>query len=249
MRILRLLVIPIFLAILIFLISESRAQEPEDYFKLENYKTAYIYFSRMIQLEKRPSNPMEHSLLRLAEEFVLGIDAIREEDVDNAIYHLKQARKIVPEYLHADIIIAMLLEGEGEFSQAASFYKSYLLKLKKLQSGFYPISEKFIINTVNFTMPKYEDAKEVIAQRLDSLGIDLDKVSPYPSTAFPLLILLVPVMAVVLYLLSRISYIRQFIYRLKSRLNSNNDLWICTYCGRENANISTSCNNCQKPRP
>ncbi|NQT95835.1 MAG: hypothetical protein HQ572_05235 [Candidatus Omnitrophica bacterium] len=230
------------------LLARAESWANDDYLSLESYEHPYRYFSQTTQLTKKPTNPIEHNLFRLGEEFVAGFNAIYQDDIEKAIEHLKQARRIVPEYLHVDIIIAILLEEKGEVAMAAQFYKSYLLKLQKLEKGFYPIAQKFIVGTVNFSMPGYNDAKETIAAKLSAAGVDIEKISPYKEQSRLVYLLLAVAFLFIIYLIARIPTIRQFFYRLKADLNRDKEIWICIFCGRENANINSSCYNCEKSR-
>jgi len=237
----------IILAISLLLVVSTQAQAGEEYFDISSYQDAYVYFKGVALSVDRPSNPMEHSLLRLATEYISAMDLIREGNLTDSIYHLKKALRAVPEYLHVDIMIALIYEELGEPNEAARYYKAYLQKLQKLHSGFYPISEKFIVNTVGFSIPDYQQAQESISRRLSVYGIDIKNVSP-PGRLFllhPISILVI--VAASIFGLSKISSVRHLFFKIKSRLNSSAEAWVCENCGKVNANINVSCHYCQRP--
>lgn len=227
----------------------SAQEYPNDeynFFSLQKYGYTYLYFYRFQQLDLRTAGLAQRRVKELAKKFVKGFDALREGKTDKAISQFKQISRVLPEYFHIDFIIALSYEKKGDFKNAARFYKSYLEKLKKFDNGMYRLTQPLIEKTVNFNIPGYEKAEDLIEQRMAKYGINMQKVSlgHYP----PLLIIIIIVIMVgaLLCLASKADPVKRILYKAKAELSHSKECWICIYCGKENANINTICYNCGK---
>ena len=230
-----------------FILSAQEYSDNEfEFFTFEKYRHTYLYFYNYQYLDLSGAGSAARRIQGLAKNFVSGFDAIKKGRIDEAILRFQESSGIVPEYFHIDFIIALTYEKKGDIETAARFYKSYLGKLKKFQGGMYRFTQPLIIKTVDFDISGYEEAKELIDQRMTGYGIDMQRVpSSRYSASFIIIIFLVGAGAV-LYSLARTNPVKRMIYKTKAKFNRNKESWICLYCGRENANINRICYGCKR---
>jgi len=217
-----------------------------DFFDFEKYNYTYLYFYNFQHLDLRGAGLAARRTKRLAQDFVKGFDAVRKGRTGEAVLQFQRASRLLPEYFHIDFIIALTYEEKGDIKNAARFYKSYLEKLKRFRGGRYRLTQPLIENTVNFKISGYEEAKELVDQRMAKQGIDMQRVSSgrYPMSF--IFIILAAIAGAILYALKTAGPVKRIIYKIKAGLNHSEDFWVCQNCGRNNGNINITCYGCGK---
>ncbi|MFC2149471.1 hypothetical protein ACFLQ8_02100 [Candidatus Auribacterota bacterium] len=230
-------------------LAKGQTDSESDFFDINKYKSAYWYFKKYQKVDLSDAGSAARKVQRLGKYLVDGFDALREGRADEALIQFKKSSGQVPEYFHPDFIIALTYEKKGDNENASRYYKSYLEKLKKYREGMYPLTSPIIEKTVSFTIPGYEWAEELIGQRMAAHGIDMRKVSTFRLSESFLIIIFAVAGVVILYLLAMLGPVRRIFYMLKALFNFNKETWICTRCGKKNANINVKCHGCGKNAP
>ncbi len=236
----------IFLIILIFsappaLYSRTSAEE-ENFF---SYKRFFLDQSVVARISG--DGKTQKDLVRFADSFTDGLYAFSRGDLQVAKEDFLEARNIWPEHFAPDFLLARVYEEEGDYSTAARYYKSYLVKLDDLYAGKYRISEPLIRSLASRRIEEYEGAYDLVEKRLTLYGISLDKVSPiftFPTFVIPFLI------TIAVAAIFGLIYFRGWPY-LKRRHRLNNPpegFWVCRYCEEMSPDLSKVCGKCGRPR-
>lgn len=227
----------------------SAPQNPEgdgEYFTYKKYAYTYMYFSKIERVDYKRDGLAERKIKALADKLVWGFDALSQERTDDAIVQFRGGLKVLPEYFHLDFMLALSYEEKGDHIKAARSYSSYLEKLKKFHMGMFPITKSMIQGTVDFDILSYPEAEELIKQRMAGYGIDLEEAGRKRYPILPIAIFLVVVGFVAAFIAAKGDSIKRSIYKTKAKLYRDGEYWICTNCGKENANINTKCHNCSE---
>jgi tetratricopeptide (TPR) repeat protein len=244
------LVVPIFilLCMSLFFTVEAYSLYADEYFDIEKYRYTFAYFDTINQIPS-VKGMAGNVVKRVAQCFVKGKEALERNDIDRAVTQFKRISRLLPEYFHTDFIIALCLEENGDYIDAARFYKSYLKKLDKFQKGMFPMTKQIIEATVDFNITDYDNSERLIDQRMARHGIDMSKVSAYRNLTPLMALASVVIAAGLVYVFTIMPPVKRLYYRKRALLNKNKDIWICPYCGQENANINIICYKCEKGKP
>jgi hypothetical protein len=229
-------------------LKQPYSSEESDFFSLDRYRYTYLYFQKIAYSDSAPGSFAEVRIRQFAQSFTRGFDLLANGERDKALGQFKKTSRMVPEYFHTDFIIGLILEEEGEHKRAASFYRSYLDKLKKYKAGRYRFTGPLIEQTVDFYIPDYEVAEGLISSRMDEYGIDINRVSPYRPRSLFMIISYLIIAAGLIYGIVKLPPVKRLIFKTRSGLNRSSEYWICQFCGKSNGNINSACYNCGKAR-
>jgi hypothetical protein len=235
----------LFLAILLFVLpSKTLSQEHVDSDSFFSYERLHL---NQNAVNKMPSQgKTQTDLNRFAQVYTDGLYAVSTGDTRGAEKDFLEARQIWPEYFYADLLLANVYEDAGDYSKAARFYKSYLIKLRKFHAGDYRISEPLIRVFTSSPIEGYEQAAAVVEERLASHGIAIGGVRPatgLPGFLVPLFFLLIFGVIFAMVVRNMIPY-----FKMRHRMkNPPEGFWICPNCGTGNTLLNKVCEKCGRP--
>ena len=225
-------------------IAISTAVHAADYLEEEAFFSYKRFFlNQRIVYEISSNGMVEAELKGFIVNYTDGLYDISAGRLDAAKRHLLTARERWPEYFGTDFLLALVYEGKDNPSLAARHYKSYLEKLKKLQSGEYRISEPVIRSVAGRGIERYDDAYTFVEDRLARYGINIKKVKPvyqYPSFLIPIFVVILLIIIVLILVRKVLPYIE-----LQERVsNPPEGFWVCKNCGHENPLLRMECEEC-----
>lgn len=133
----------------------------ENYVDEDRFFSYKRFFLNPKAIDRIPdSGRAQEDLSIFVARFTDGLYAISAGNLKKAEKDLLKAREVWPEYFATDFVLALVYEDAGNYKRAARYYKSYLIKLKKLQAGEYPMSEPLIRNFTEYRIEPYELAHQ-----------------------------------------------------------------------------------------
>ncbi|MFH1665319.1 MAG: hypothetical protein ABIA77_04135 [Candidatus Omnitrophota bacterium] len=190
---------------------------------------------------------LKNDLASFAGNYNRGMDSIFGGDIENAKESFLAAREAWPEFFWTDLMLALIDEWSGDHPAAARYYKSYLNKLKDFHRGHYRISGPLIRSHALSGIERYEPARDIVRDRLEALGIDLDKVRPVSS--FPNFFLPGAGLVSVLMLWALVRNRLIPYLRLRERVKHPPEgFWGCPGCGAIIPDLVKECAKCGKPK-
>ncbi|MBF0494948.1 MAG: hypothetical protein HQL28_07475 [Candidatus Omnitrophica bacterium] len=179
--------------------------------------------------------------------FALGVEYYKIKEYGHSTDAFLRSREYWPEFFGVDLAIAMAFDGRGDAANAARFYKSYLLKLKKFREGEYRISAPIISFITEGKAEKYDDAEKEIREHLKAKGIDLDKVRPF-SDSWKYVFICILTFAALAVCTALYKTIWPALKRWHRIHNPPEGFWVCRKCGARSPVLSNSCVECMRPR-
>ena len=189
----------------------------------------------------------KHDLKKFYGYFTAGLYAFSSGDVNKAETSFLQAREVWPEYFGTDFLLGLTHEKLGDYHTAARYYKTYLNKLKSFHEGRYPISRPVIYSISAAGIEPYDQAEDLVSNRLDKYGIDLEDVRPvltFPGFLVPMFAGGIILLTYFIGQYKLVPYLR-LRYRVK---HPPEGFWVCRYCGEENPEPVKECEECHRPR-
>ena len=225
-----------------FFCAQQASGADEDFFSYERF-----YLDPQLAMGIPGGGRIREELNRFIYSYTDGLYAISSGDFRKAEKHLKEARKIWPEYFGTDFLLALINEDTGHYETAARYYKSYLAKLKNYHSGKYRITGPFMNSLNMYGIEEYGLAASLVNDRLTRMGIEVDTVKQMPDTPefikpFLLLVFLGAGYAVFHF------FIIPFYKKQKRLLDVPEGFWACRNCGAYNPDLRKECERCGRPR-
>ncbi|MFH1846506.1 MAG: tetratricopeptide repeat protein [Candidatus Omnitrophota bacterium] len=216
--------------------------EKEDFFSYDRF-----YFTPKIISKVSPKDKIQQLLKDFTGKFEKGLDYLSVRQPQKAEKYLKEARQGWPEYYGTDFLIALIYEEYGDYPTAARYYKSYLNKLKDLHNGIYRISGPMIRGFSSGPIEQYSTARFLVEQRLQHMGIDLNRVMPVFT--FPIFLLPVLLAGAIsgIYMLIN-TFLLPFLKKQRYLKYPPEGFWVCRYCFSDNPELAKECDTCGKPR-
>jgi tetratricopeptide (TPR) repeat protein len=164
-------------------------------------------------------------------------------ELKKAESYLLEARRRWPEYYATDFMLALLYEDTGRYRKAARYYKSYLNKLKKLQTGHYRISGSLMLSLSSSGMVEYNEAYNLVKMRMNKFGINIENVTPAPYGGDPLAFIFFSLLLISVGLLFYYKFLP--FYRKRKKLKRTPEgYWGCPRCGTYNPELRHECEKC-----
>lgn len=231
----------LFLAVIALTFSRLALAE-EEFF---SYKR---FFLNQALVDRIPKDGLTQQNIReFSKRFTDGVYALSSDNLPRAEKDFLAARQTWPEYFGTDFLLALVYENQGDYDEAARYYKSYLNKLKNYHNGNYRISAPLIFSITSYEIEPYERAHKRVEKRLAIYGIDLATVRPM----FTPPIFLIPIFSfIMIVILCLVSYYKVWPY-MKQQYRRNNPpegFWICRHCDNANTVLNKECQECRRPR-
>lgn len=189
----------------------------------------------------------QKSIKKFSEVFVKGKAELDEGRFKEAEEDLHLARDLWPEFFGSDFLLALLYEKTGEPDASARYFKSYLMKLKALESGGYGISAPLIRSILPEKVESYEKASGLVRVRLAAKGIEIEGVRPMeeiPAFFYPALVV---IMFVVFYAGTCFWALPKWRRHYKIT-HPPEGFWVCKACLAENPSPNKVCQECGAKR-
>lgn len=235
--------------LLVLIVSVSSIALSETSFEEQKFFSYKRFFLEQSVIQKIPRDgKIKKEIRRFEDNFTNGLYAISSGDLENAEERLKKARLAWPEYYGTDFLLGSIYEEKGSYSLAARYYKSYLIKLKKLESGEYRISGPLIVGLTTGGVESYALAYALIKSRLNLYGIDIDRVLPIftpPEFLLPILLGL----TIALFYAAAVYWVAPKVKRRHRLKNPPEGFWICPHCDTANPVLDKECMECHRKRP
>ncbi|MFH1877582.1 MAG: hypothetical protein ABH883_02095 [Candidatus Omnitrophota bacterium] len=183
-----------------------------------------------------------------AVSFSAGLKDLASGARDRALKEFEEARKLWPEFFATDFLIALIYEEKDDYKKAARYYKSYLKKLKNLESGAYRISGPVMFSLLSGGIEEYGEAYARVKRRMQAREIDIDKVSPAGGSSGACCMFFLGVFfifAAFFTLKYKVVPSLKVLYRV---MNPPEGFWACRNCGAYNPNPAKECTECRRPR-
>ena len=211
-------------------------------------ETSFFSYKRFFIREgaisgKKGQGLIQRDLETFVRKFNEGLYYFSSDKYLKAEKSLQKARQLWPEYYATDFLLAQAYEKTGKEKIASRYYKSYLVKLRKLRNGSYRLTGPLMISLNARGIEDYDDAYSYVKNRLNARGIDIDKVFPAfdPSGEFIFLFVGISGIAGMFFIYNKL---RPYWRKRKRIMSVPEGFWACHNCGTYNPKLRHECEEC-----